>query len=277
MIFLGPAGVPISSDDGSTVGGVKKVAELGLNAMEVEFVRGVSMGADTAKEVGRVAADLGVRLSVHCPYFVNLCTSDAKKLEASKKRILDSVQRAHQMKATIAVFHPGYYGNLSLEEAFEAVKESCADMLRRMRSAGIREVKLGLETTGKVSAFGTLDEIVDLCEVLKGCEPVVDFAHIWARQGGRIDYREIFAKVKPLGIENLHCHFTSMEWSPAKVEGQGNEKRHLPIEFDTPPFRPLAEEIMRRDIGITIISESPVLEQDSLKMRRVFEQLGYKF
>ena len=277
MIFLGPAGVPLTSKDRSTVGGVRRVAELGLNAMEVEFVRGVSMGKEMADEVGRVASETGVRLSVHCPYFINLCTGDEKKLEASKVRILDSAERASRMGAGIVVFHPGYYGSLTPEEAFRAVEEASRDILGRMRSMGIKNVALGHETTGKVSAFGTLDEIIRLCEKVRGCEPVVDFAHIWARQAGRINYRGIFKKLAPLRLKHLHCHFTSMEWTPARREGEGNEKRHLPIEFDSPPFRPLAEEIVKRRINITLISESPVLEQDSLRMKEIFQELGYRF
>ncbi|HID60644.1 MAG TPA: hypothetical protein EYP46_02145, partial [Hadesarchaea archaeon] len=176
MIYLGPAGVPISSKDRSTLGGLKRVAELGLNAFEVEYVRGVFMSNEVASEAGKLAKELGISLSVHCPYFVNLCSTDKKKLEASKKRILDSVERAYHMGAHIAVFHPGYYGSLTPDAAFEAVETACLDMLDRMKSMGTKGVALGHETTGKVSQFGTLDEIVDLCKSARGCEPVIDFA-----------------------------------------------------------------------------------------------------
>jgi deoxyribonuclease-4 len=277
MIYLGPAGVPISSRDHSTLGGIRRVAELGLNSIEVEFVRGVAMKNEAADEVGKLAKELGVLLSVHCPYFVNLCSTDKKKLEASKKRILDSVERAYHMGAHVAVFHPGYYGSLTQETAFKAVEEACLDMLDRIKSAGIKGVALGHETTGKVSAFGTLDEIVQLCERVRGCVPVVDFAHIWARQAGKIDYSEVFEKLKPLKLDHLHTHFTSMEWTPAKTPGYGNEKHHLPIKFNRPPFEPLAREILKRKLNITLISESPVLEQDSLIMKQIFEKLGYRF
>lgn len=277
MIYLGPAGVPISSEERSTLGGLRRVAELELNAFEVEFVRGVAMSNEMADEVGKLAKELKILLSVHCPYFINLCSTDKKKLEASKKRILDSAERAYHMGAHIAVFHPGYYGSLSPEVAFKAVEDACLDMLDRMRSMGIKGVMLGHETTGKTSAFGTLDEIVELCKKIRGCAPVVDFAHLFARAAGKIDYAEIFEKIEPLKLKHLHCHFTSMEWTPAKVQGQGNEKRHLPIEFDKPPFQPLAKEILKQKFDITLISESPILEQDSLAMKKVFERLGYRF
>lgn len=277
MIHLGPAGIPLSSKDRTTIGGIRRVAELGLSAFECEFVRGVWMSNEIANEVGEVARELGVLLSVHCPYFINLCSQEPKKLEASKRRILDSVERAFHMGAKVVVFHPGFYGRLPPEVAFKAVKEACVDMLNRMKARGIKGVKLGLETTGKVSQFGTLEEVIDICNKLRGCTPVVDFAHLYARRGGEIDYAEIFDELKPLKLDHLHSHFTSMEWTPAKIPGQGNERRHLPLEVDKPPFGPLAREILKRGIDITLISESPVLEQDSLEMKRTFEKLGYRF
>ncbi len=277
MIFLGPAGVPISTKDKSTMAGLMQVAELQLKALEVEFVRGVAMKNETADEVGKLGKKLNVNLSVHCPYFINLCSTDKVKLEASKKRILDSVERSHHMGAHIAVFHPGYYGSLSSHAAFESVKEADLDMLDSMKSMGINGVILGHETTGKVSAFGTLDELVELCKEVRGCEPVADFSHLWARSAGKINYADVFDKLKPLKLKHLHSHFTGMEWTPAKITDTGNERRHLPISFDEPPFEPLAREILKRKINITIISESPVLEQDSLVMKKTFERLGYRF
>ena len=253
------------------------MAELALNALEVEFVRRVGMGNAMAKQVGEAAKELGVLLSVHCPYFINLCSQEPEKFEASKRRILDSVERAFYMGANVAVFHPGFYGALAHDAAFKAVEGACWDMLDRMKENGVKGVQLGLETTGKVSQFGTLDEIIEICKKIKGCAPVVDFAHIYARQAGRIDYAWVFDRLKPLKLKHLHTHFTSMEWTPAKAPWGGNERRHLELKVNKPPFEPLAREILKRKVNITLISESPILEQDSLEMKRVFEKLGYRF
>ena len=274
---MGPAGIPIVSRERTTIGGIRCVAELKLNAFEVEFVRQVGMSNEMAKETGRIAKELNILLSVHCPYFVNLCSREKRKLEASKQRILDSVERAFHMGADVAVFHPGFYGDLTPDAAFNAIKGACRDMLDRMRAKGIKGVKLGFETTGKVSQFGTLDEIIEICKKLKGCAPVVDFAHIYARQAGRIDYGDVFEKLKPLKLKHLHAHFTSMEWTPAKAPWQGNERRHLELKVNKPPFEPLAKEVLKRKVNIAIISESPILEKDSLVMKHIFEKLGHRF
>lgn len=274
-VYLGSAGVPTVSKDRSTLGGIKTVSELGLNAFECEFVRGVNMSMKMAKDVGLLASELKIKLSIHAPYFVNLCSTDKKVIEASKQRILDSAMRSNEMKADIVVFHPGYYAGQPLEVAYDAVKKACEDLINKLKERGIKNVLLGLETTGKISQFGTLDEIIRISKEVKGCVPAVDPAHIFARQAGKIDYGKIFDKLEQLKLEHIHMHFSGIKWRPAK--NGGNEWYHLEIKYNQPPFEPLAKEILKRKLDITIISESPVLEQDSLQMVKVFEKLGYKF
>ncbi|MEM7821460.1 MAG: TIM barrel protein [Candidatus Aenigmatarchaeota archaeon] len=277
-IYLGSAGIPTVSKDRSTIGGIKCISELGLSALEVQFVRRVAMSSEIAKEAGKLSKDLNIKLSVHAPYAINLCSEEMKKVEASKNRIIESAEKADLMNANIVVFHPGYYGKLSPERAIESVKQACSDMVEEMKSKDI-EVKLGLETTGKQAAFGTLDEIINICKEVKDCRPVIDFAHLNCRCAGCLrreeDYANIFKKLEKIKIDCLHTHFTCAEFSVVGV-GKGNERFHLELKENKPPFEPLAKEILKRNIDITIISESPILEQDSLKMKKIFEDLGYK-
>ncbi len=107
-ILVGTGGVP-NSCEGGNLEGVRCIHELGLDALEIEFVYGVRMKDEMAKKVGELAKKLGVHLSIHAPYFINLNASDKAKLEASKKRILDSVQKAVLLGADPVVFHPGFY------------------------------------------------------------------------------------------------------------------------------------------------------------------------
>lgn len=276
MIYLGPAGVPTVSKDKSTLGGIKTVSELKLNAMEIEFVRGVKMSNELAKQAGKLAKELGVRLSVHAPYFVNLSSLEKEKVEASKKRILDSMEKASLMNADVVCVHAGYYGKLSEEETYQKIKEACEDIVEKAKSKGWETI-LALETTGKVSQFGTIDEIVNICKEVKGCGIVVDVAHIFARQAGRINYVEIFDKLKPLKLKHYNFHFSGIKFSPVGVTGKGNERFHLPIKVNSPPLEPLVKEILKRKINATLISESPVLEKDALVLKHMFEKHGYKF
>lgn len=273
MIYLGPAGIPITAKEYTVLGGIRRVAELGLNAMEVEFVRGVSLSRADSKIAGEEAKRLGVKLSVHCPYYINLCSSNPAIVEKSKNWILLSADRAHAMRAEIAVFHPGYYQKLTQEEALERVVQGCEDLRSEMKRKGIDDVLLGLETMGKQSTFGTLDEVLEVFRRVDGCIPVVDWAHIYARNAGHVNWTEIFDKLR---FKPLHTHFTCVEFTTV-APGKGNEKRHLEMEANQPPFKPIGEEILKRKLEITIISESPVLERDSLLMKVFFERRGFSF
>jgi endonuclease IV len=69
-----------------------------------------------------------------------------------------------------------------------------------------------------------------------------------------------------------------MEFSPVKMTGKGNEKRHLNIKDGAlPDYKPLVEEILKRKIDITLISESPNLEGDALFLKGMLEKAGYVF
>lgn len=264
-IWLGPAGTP-SVTDGGTIEAIDDLEKLGLDAMEVQFTYGVRMGADLAEEIGRKAKNK-IHLSVHAPYYINLCSSEPEKVKASKQRIIDSAIRAGSMLADVVTFHPAYYGKLG-DKAFDQVLAECSDIISSLHEKGIK-VSLGLETTGRKSQFGTLEEIIEICKKQKKCVPVVDFSHLFARAGGVIDYSDIFDKLRALKLNHLHCHFSGIEFGPS------GERKHL--SMGNPPFEPLAREIIKRKVNMVIISESPLLEQDSLRMKSIFEKLGHKF
>lgn len=273
-IYLGPAGNCVSAEDTTTKGSLKRVKELELNAQEIEFVRNIYLNSNAAKEVGSLAKELKIRLSIHAPYYINLCSNNDKVVQASKKRIMDSAIRAGEMGAVIVVFHPGYYSGQAQEVAYIEVKNSCEHMIDKLKEKGVKNILLGLETTGKMSQFGTLDETIRVCKEVDGCVPAVDVAHIFARNGGKVNYKEVFDKLKELKLKHIHIHFAGIRWRP--VDGGGNEWHHLEVKSKQPPFEPLAKEILKRKVDVTIISESPILEQDSLYMKKVFEKLGYK-
>jgi deoxyribonuclease-4 len=272
---LGPSGIPTVSRVGSSIEGIKTVAEIGLNAMEIEFVRGVRMSLQMAEVCGKVAKEFNVKLSVHAPYYINLLSENEETVKASRERILDSVERADAMNADIVAVHPGYYSELNREEAVEKMLEQVKYLADKIKSNGWNNTLLGFETSGRVKSFGTIEEIVRLCEEVKGCGIVLDLAHIFAKQAGKIDYSEIFEKIKTLKLEHVHMHFSGIKWRQVGMEG--NEWHHLPISVGQPPFEPLAKEILKRKLNVTIISESPMLEQDSLQMAKIFEKLGYIF
>ena len=272
-IFLGPAGNCATAKDKTTIGSLKHVNNMGLNAQEIEFVRSIYLNEKSAEEVGRAAKQLNVRLSIHTPYFINLASENKQIIENSKRMILASASIGEIVGADAIAIHSGYYGKFGKEKAYEMIKEAYLDISDKMKQKGIKNVKLGLETMGKESQFGSLDEIIQMCKEVKGLIPYVDWAHIFVRNNGKIDYGEIFEKLKLLKLDHINSHFEGVQYN---LKTKKFVDVHIPID-NHPPFEPLAEEIIKRKVDITIISESPILELDSLKMKKILEKNGYKF
>ncbi|MEM3362308.1 MAG: TIM barrel protein [Candidatus Anstonellaceae archaeon] len=274
-IRFGPAGVPLSSPSSSTKDGILTCAKLGLNAMEVEFVHGVKMQPAAAKECSSIAKNLDISLSVHAPYYINLCSPKQYVLKNSLKHIMQSMEIGSYLLARPIVIHSGFYLNQSKEVCYKIIKEKYQQLI----DYGVKNkfsFVLGPELTGKNSAYGDLEELVRLSQDL-GLDyiiPVLDFAHYHARTS-RLKTKDDYKKIldfceKNLGSKfsnNLHIHFSGIEFS------EKGEKKHLPLNSNSPPFKPLLEVLKEGGYSGTIICESPLLEKDALILKKEFEAL----
>lgn len=263
-INLGPAG-NCDKDILSSLNRLKE--ELKLQSQEVEFTFGVKMKNETAKHVGELRKKLGIELSVHAPYYINLSSEDKGKLKKSFEWIFLSCERGHYMGAKNIVFHPGFYLKKNPDRTFDLVLENIKYLQKEIKKRKWG-VKLAPETTGKLSAFGNLDEIIELTKKSK-CSFCVDFAHLFSRQQGKIDYAEILKKLKRFG--HIHSHFSSINFT------EKGERNHLNISANKPSFKELAKEILKQKVSITVICESPSTWRDSLEMKNILEKLGYRF
>lgn len=257
-IKIGIAGMPLASKGKGTEEGIKYLAKLGLEAMEIQFVRNVYMSSDNAKKAGKVARKNRIELSIHAPYYINLSSSKRETVEKSKQWILSSAKLAKDMSAGIVVFHAGYQA----ENARKMIIKALNEIIEKLRSEDLN-IHLGLETTGRQSQFGSIEEIKDVTQAVEGTLPVLDFAHIHARGSGALKSKNDFKQVfDHFDLDNYHIHFTAVEYS------KGNEKKHKTLNGE-PDFKQLAEILIERDYSATIICESPALEEDALKMKEV--------
>jgi len=274
---FGPAGKPVKFK-GKQENVPKFLSEIGLNAYEYQAVRGVRINEERARLLGKNARELDIELSIHAPYYINLCSTDESTLASSKKRLLDAIRAANWMGAKLVVFHPGYYGKLEPTEALERCISVLNEVVDEAKSENLLEnVFLSPETTGKVKQLGSLDEIIVICESVERVLPTIDWAHIHARGQGAINGKDDYLKIlneieRRLGsnvVNSLHCHFTKVEF------GSGGEVAHHPLSSSEhgPDFTYLAEIIVENDYKFTIISESPLLEDDALLMKSMIDDV----
>jgi deoxyribonuclease-4 len=255
MIKIGPAG----SARLGNLKGVQKVAALGLDCMEVEFTYGVRMDLKTAEAVGVLAKEKGIILSVHAPYYINLASEEKDKFAASRKRILDSCEKAHTMDAQNVSFHAGFYQNRSAAQTYHRIKKAIVELQNEILDNGWK-VTLCPEITGKPSQFGSLQELLRLKKET-GCGITVDFSHLYARQQGDIDYAGILKRLP----KKFHGHFSGIEY------GEKGERKH--IRTTKKFFEPLARELIKRKVDITLINESPKPYEDALMMKKLIMKL----
>ncbi len=279
MDFLrfGTAGIPIStirhSGKGS-VEGVKRVHELGLSCMELEFVRGVNLREETAEEVRAASKMLNVEMTAHGPYYINLNSADPKKKEESIGRILKSARIGSLAGAKSLTFHAAYYMGQDREKVFETVKQEIKKIVDTLRDEGNR-ILIRPEFTGKESQFGDLKELIKLSQVVEGVLPCIDFAHYYARYAGERNSHQQFSEAlteieKGLGraaIENMHIHMSGIEYT---LKG---ERMHLILNESGFNYMAVLESLKEFGAKGVVICESPNIEEDALLMKRAFEKL----
>lgn len=255
MIQVGPAG----SGGLGNFEGIRKAARMKLDCMEVEFTYGVRMSVEDALQAGALARAKGITLSVHAPYYINLASDEKEKIQASKQRILDSCNRAHSLGARNVVFHAGFYQTKTAGKTYALIKKAIVEIQDKIAENGW-QVRLCPETTGKPSQFGSVEELLKLMKAA-GCGICVDFAHLYAREQGNVDYATILKKLP----KKFHAHFSGIEYGPK------GERRHLKTTKKF--FEPLARELIKQKLDVTLINESPQPFKDAAMMKRVVTAL----
>lgn len=258
----------------STVQAPEWIKLRGLDAYEFEAGNGLNAGEATLKKIGDAAREHGILMSFHTPYFISLSGTVPEKRLKSIDYISRSLWASELLGADTIVIHAGSAAKISREEAMLLASDT---LFKNLEVNGETNIRMGIETMGKINQLGTLDEVIELCKISPKYHPVVDFGHLNARNVGSAfpdvdSYRAVFDKIaNALGDEyayNLHCHFSKIEYTSA------GEKRHLTFA-DTlygPDFEPLAEAIVREGVCPRIISESDGTQaEDALAMKKMWE------
>ncbi len=272
------AGVPISAGKSSTEIGLIKVKELGLDGMELEFVRGVRLSESKALKVKETASKNSLGLSVHAPYWINLNAKEKDKLQASIERIYRSAKIGFLAGARDICFHPAYYLNDNPKDVHSRVKNILKDLHDRLSSEGINVI-LRPETTGKPTQYGSLEELLELSAEMEGVVPCIDFAHLHARSGGKFntpdEFEYVVERIREYlgdkGMKNLHIHMSGIEYSSR------GEKHHLNLEESDLKWKDILKILFEYGAEGFIVSESPNIEGDAILMKKFWNSLkdGY--
>lgn len=270
-LLFGTGGIPNSTPDAGTIAGIQYIRRLGLDAMEIEFVRNVHISPEKAPLVKEEAKKQNVTLTCHGQYWVNLNSSTPQRMQESVQRILLASNRAFDAGAWSICYHMAYYMSIEKEKVYTKVKEQLKPIVKQLQNEG-NSIWLRPETGGKINQFGDIDELIKLSQDVEQVLPCIDWAHHYARSLGKLNTQDQFAEIlqkmeKGLGkeaLQNMHMHLEGIEFT--KI----GERNHLNV--NECPFR--YQEVLRTlkefKVKGVLICESPNLEEDALKFKKEY-------
>ena len=255
------------------------LTKMGLDAFEYQCGRGVNIGIDKATELGNIAREKGITLSLHAPYYISMSSVEEAKRLNSINYILASARAVNAMGGNRIIVHTGSCGKISREEALTLAIDTMKKSIEALDNEGLGHIHICPETMGKVNQLGTLGEVLALCSIDERLIPCIDFGHLNARDLGCFktlaDYEKVFIEIKDkLGSDRLktfHSHFSKIEYTT------GGEKKHLTFE-DTvfgPDFEPVMELTYKYGASPTFICESDGTQaEDALLMKKYYENIS---
>lgn len=273
---FGTVGAPKSTakKPGGSVGAVLRLAELGLDALELGWVQSVRVSEQTCADIRATGQEQDVLISVHAPYFINL-NADEEEWPKSRKRLMDAAYFGNLAGASDIIFHPGSYFGLPPAEVLPKAIQRLAGCVEELRLAG-NLVALRPETMGKSAMLGSLEDTLAMSQAIPGVLPCLDFAHLHARPGdGSMNTyaewnRVLESYAEALGeaaLQNLHIHLSGIAYGPK------GEKEHLPVEEADLDLKALFRALDNLGCQGRILCESPAMEDDALILKAKFESL----
>lgn len=283
MVLFGPAGCANSFYKMGYKGSLQVpeyIERIGLDTFEYQCGRGVNIGEEKAAELGRLASEKNIILSLHAPYYISMSGVDEEKRLNSVNYILQSARAVNFMGGERIVVHTGSCGKLDRAEALKLAKDTMVKALEALDSEGLGHIHICPETMGKINQLGTLEEVIALCELDERLIPCIDFGHLNARTGGKVNSKDAFRNIlEQIGnllgearMKNFHSHFSKIEYT------EGGEKKHLTFE-DTvfgPDFEPLMDLVAEYGLSPRFICESDGTQsEDALAMKQYYLKMKH--
>lgn len=273
-LLFGTAGVPNSTaKKNNPIEGVKRIHELGLDCMQLEFAHGVRMKEEVSSGLRKISYELGIPLTSHGPYYINLNAREQDKIDSSVERIIQTAKISDLCGAESMTFHAAFYMKDSPFDVFDLVEKSMNVIEERLSRLDI-QIELRPELTGKTSQFGSLEELITLTKNVESCRPCMDFSHLYARTGeynSEEEFDTVLGKLKeelgPHALDNMHIHISGIS-----TNSKGDLK-HLNLNDSKFNWKALINSLKRYDVAGYMICNSPNLEKDALMLKEYYYSL----
>lgn len=273
-LLFGTAGVPnCTVKKNNPVEGVQKISELGLDCMQLEFAHGVRMKEEISSALRKASYELGIPLTSHGPYYINLNAREQDKIDSSVERIIQTAKISDLCGAESMTFHAAFYMKDSPYDVFDLVEKSMNVIEERLSRLDI-EIELRPELTGKTSQFGSLEELISLTKNVGSVKPCMDFSHLYARTGKYNTYEEMGEVLTQLkgelgadALDNMHIHVSGIS------SNSKGDLKHLNLEKSKFNWQDMLKALKDNNCKGYVISNSPNLEEDAKMLKDYYMAL----
>lgn len=278
-IRFGTVGTPQSAPkSGGSAGGLQRIRELNLGALELAWVQSVRVSDDGCAKIKAAGEQYDVAISVHAPYYINLNAASKEMWEAGRERLLAAARCGCKAGATDVIFHPGSYMKHEPSVAYKASLDRLSEVSDTLRKEKCN-VTLRPETMGKSAMLGTLEETIAWSREVENVLPCVDFAHLHARPGdGSFNTYNEFANALRLiaaglgqrGLKRIHVHFSGIAYTTK------GEKQHLNLAEADIKYKALFKAMADLGVEGRVLSETPNMEEDAVLMQSTYQRAWRK-
>lgn len=269
-LHFATGGIPLSTSQRNTLNGIKRIRELGLTGMELEFVRSVNVSPALAGDVRKVAEEHEVFLTAHGQYFFNL-NGDVTVIAASIKRAVDAGKILQACGGWSICYHSAYMMKMETPQVYQNVKKGIQEILKQYKQHGI-DLWFRPEIGGKHSQFGGLKELCELSAELDNVLPCIDWSHLHARANGKENTEAHFRKVLETmekingkeSLRNVHFHAQGVAYT------EKGERNHLEFKDSEVNYKGWAKVWKEFGLKGQVVCESPNLEKDALILQKAY-------
>jgi deoxyribonuclease-4 len=278
-IRFGTVGSPASAaKNKGSVGGIGRLRELNLSALELAWVQSVRVSDDACAKIKEAATQFDVAISVHAPYYINLNAETEEMWQAGRERLLAAARAGYKAGATDIIFHPGSYMKRTPADACSTAIQRLSEVAETLQKEKVL-VTLRPETMGKSAMLGTLAEVIDWSKQIENVLPCVDFAHLHARAGdGSFNSFDEFSTALRMideglgerGLQHMHIHFSGIAYT-AK-----GERNHLNLADADIDYKAFFKALAVCGAHGRVLSETPNMEEDAVLMQNTYHRAWQK-
>lgn len=267
-VMYGISKTPVVKDVNQTLDVLRELYKIGMKAFVLpkELFSGIVTAADLYKgsygdllKIKEIAQKFNIELALHLPELPE-DPDETLKVFCNICNIMD---------CRTLIINPNIYRNMPQEQSVRLTVYKINEIMTNLRS----QVKIGIETTGKIREVGSLEQVVDIVKRTQGTEPILNWAHIHARGAGALrtedDFRRVLSHVtNEVGrswLEDAYFLFSGISYGPS------GEIRHIPLAQSDLSLKDMVRQAVSFGVKGTLVFEDPGKEKLIL---RILDDLG---